>query len=67
MTSQWVLSDNGNLALPPNGEEFVADLKRAAELVVRVTGRSRSETAVFDLTGLFDTPVQPNLDHCGEY
>lgn len=22
---------------------------------------------VFDLTGLFDTPVQGNIDHCGAY
>jgi len=45
-----------------NAERLVAQLH-----VVNQHGMLEEVTATFDLEGFFDTPVQDNIDHCGEY
>lgn len=68
---KWLIVDDGGFdtaIAAPEPREFAARLRRAETLVVRGTSNTdETATVEFDLGGLFDTPVQPNLDHCGEY
>ena len=55
-----------------DARDLIAQLAWAAQTGGRFTveaherrNPNRSYTATFDLDGLFDTPVQPNLARCG--
>ncbi len=77
-TSEWI-SSTGTwggqefmVVWPEDSRAFVAELAWAAQaggsLGIRAHERNnpnRRYTATFDLNGLFDTPVQPNLARCG--
>ena len=47
--------------------EFVESLYGASRLAVRFRVYDELFTTAFDLTGLFDTPIAPNIERCGEY
>ena len=68
---KWLIVDDGGFdtaVAVPKPREFAARLRAADTLVVRGTSNTNdTATAQFKLAGLFETPVQPNLDHCGEY
>lgn len=60
------------LVWPEHAQPFVAELAWTAqgggELVMETyahSGSSQRYSAVFDLDGFFETPVQPNLARCG--
>ena len=58
-----------------DGEKAVADVEEGGLLVGMLLADSLTlqvpdleiGPVVFDLTGLFETPIQSNLDHCGAY
>ena len=50
-----------------NASSFMAKAKQHRWLSVRVPRYDGTVTATFDLGGAFDTPVQRNLDECGNY
>ena len=53
-------------AAAPNVERLAAQLRNASSLTVTIDG-SGLPPVTFDLTGMFDTPVQANIDNCGNY
>lgn len=69
VSATWDIMDDDSLsttASPPDDRTFEQQVRNADALAIR--GRSNAdevETYEFTLDGLFDTPVQPNLDHCG--
>lgn len=71
LADKWLIVDNGGFdtaVAAPKPREFAARLRAADTLVVRGTSNTDDTATVqFKLAGLFETPVQPNLDHCGEY
>ncbi len=47
---------------------FYENLKEAESLEITVTGAgNKTKTSTFSLDGAFETPIQPNLDRCGQY
>ena len=50
-----------------DGTHFLREAKRHEEVWVRIPLPGRVAEMSFDLRGVFDTPIQPNLDRCGEY
>ena len=46
---------------------FVESLYNASRLAIRFQVYNAVFTTAFDLTGLFSTPIQPNIERCGEY
>ncbi len=50
-----------------NGVEFMSTSKAHENVIVRLPFEESYITATFDLRGVFDTPIQPNLDWCGRY
>ncbi|MYD18008.1 MAG: hypothetical protein F4W99_12815 [Chloroflexi bacterium] len=50
-----------------NGVEFMSTSKAYERVLVRLPYGPNYITAEFDLRGVFDTPIQPNLDQCGDY
>ena len=68
---KWLIVDDGGFdtaIAAPKPREFAARLREAETLVVRGTSNTDDTATVkFELDGLFDTPVQPNIDRCGEY
>ena len=48
----------------PEPAEFIARLRGASSLTVTIDG-SGLPPVTFDLTGMFDTPIQENIDECG--
>ncbi len=71
VAAKWEIVDDGNLstaASPPDDRGFAEQLRNAETVVIR--GRDNDgdlETFEFAVARLFDTPIQPNLDRCGEY
>lgn len=63
--------DKGYQALSaPDDARLMSRLKAADSLTVAVTHGDNEHdivTATFDLDGMFETPIQGNLDYCGEY
>lgn len=51
---------------PTDVERMIERLRQAKHLSV-VLGRGESVPTLFDLAHLFTTPIQPNIDHCGNY
>ena len=50
-----------------NGAEFMSTSKAHENVIVRLPFGENYITAEFNLRGVFDTPIQPNLDWCGRY
>lgn len=50
----------------PNPERLAAQLRYASSLTVAIDG-SGLPPVTFDLAGMFDTPIQENIDNCGNY
>ncbi len=46
---------------------FYLHIRHAENLGIRLVGNGTTEYLPFSLDGFWDTPVQPNLDHCGDY
>ncbi len=50
-----------------DGTGFLREAKRHEEVWIRIPLPGRVAEMRFDLEGVFDTPIQPNLDWCGAY
>ena len=50
-----------------NGVEFMSTSMAYESVTIRLPFAENYITAEFDLRGVFDTPIQPNLDWCGAY
>ena len=46
---------------------FFNEAKKSSGVTIDFPRYNGTVSAYFDFTGLFDTPVQPNLDKCGSY
>ena len=46
---------------------FFLHIRQATELAIQLIGNGASENLTFSLDGAWDTPLQPNLDRCGDY
>ncbi len=47
---------------------ILAQLHSADQVVITITGADdESVTATFSMNGVFETPIQPNIDRCGTY
>ena len=53
-------------AAAPNAARLSAQLRNASTLTVTFDG-SGMPPVTFDLAGMFDTPIQGNIDNCGNY
>ena len=65
-TVSWV-AEEGGWAGVRNHHTFLNKIKDHDELTIKFEGYRDDVTSTFRLRGLFDTPVQPNLDKCGSY
>ena len=59
-------SDSWAAAQSPESSRLVARLRNASSLTVTIDGTDLPPVT-FDLTGMFDTPIQENIDECGFY
>ena len=50
-----------------NGVEFMSTSKAHERVIIRLPFGDDYLVAEFDLRGVFGTPIQPNLDWCGDY
>ena len=68
-TESWTLLSTGtDNVFPPDMDAFADRVSRSNRLVVRMRFYLRTITAVFtDVSQMFRTPVQPNIDYCGHY
>ena len=67
---QWTFAtydDEAQLSSTGEGASFMAAAKRERWLTVHLPSYSGTVAASFDMDGVFDTLIQPNLDRCGEY
>ena len=58
--------DNSATLRPTDTERMTALLRRAQSLSITL-GAADLTTVTFDLAGLFETPIQTNIDQCGNY
>ena len=58
--------DDSATLRPADTERMTALLRRTQSLSVTL-GTADLTTVTFDLTGLFETPIQANIDQCGNY
>lgn len=56
--------DDSTTLRPADAERMIERLRRASSLAV---GSPGSDTVTFDLSGMFETPIQTNIDQCGNY
>ena len=67
-TNHWDhLFDGEYYAYPLSGVRIYHLLKDAEEFTVTLQGSQETIDVTFSLDGVFDTPIQPNLDYCGQY
>ena len=59
-------SDSWAAAQSPESSRLIARLRDATSLTVTIDGTDLPPVT-FDLTGMFDTPIQENIDECGFY
>ncbi len=71
-TGSWSvdgISSDFRVSFSPDHERYARDLAWAASsgeaFTIQIRSGADTYTAVFDLEGLFETPVQPNLARCG--
>ena len=63
-TSEWYTP----LTMPHHTLTFFWTLYNAEQLEIVIVGEDKETMkATFTLDGVFDTPVQPNIDRCGDY
>lgn len=59
------------ITVPFNGLSAVTavieQLRGGARLAIQLPVYEQVFNGQFDITGLFSTPIQPNIDHCGSY
>lgn len=59
------------ITVPFNGlnavTEFIEQLRGSSRLAIRLPVYEQIFNGRFDIAGLFNTPIQPNIDHCGSY
>ena len=52
----------------PNQLRLYWTLRQAEQLEIAIVGADdETVEATFTMAGVWDTPIQPNLDHCGDY
>lgn len=51
---------------PSNDRAFIELLRDAEQVAVQIKSDSGTTALLVDLAGFFDTPVQPNIQHCGQ-
>lgn len=68
LIAEWSVSrDADRVSLSPvDNERTIQQLREAQSLSVQVGSDSPAPVS-FDLVELFKTPIQPNIDHCGNY
>jgi len=67
-TNTWIAEpwSEGTFLHPPSNALLMAQLRRASVLTVEAPGLIPGPIT-FPVSGMFDTPVQDNLDECGYY
>ncbi|MDE2744682.1 MAG: hypothetical protein OXI41_01680 [Chloroflexota bacterium] len=67
-TTSWTLSPTSTRSFlyPPSNAQMLAQLRGASVAIMEAPGLL-PEPIRFDVGGLFDTPVQSNIDECGYY
>ena len=67
-TTNWSAStfNGGRVLRPADSERLIERLGQAQSASLRVDSAAMP-TATLDLSGLLDTPVQANIDQCGNY
>ena len=50
---------------PDDDQAFVRTLRSVSRIAVQLQDSSATSAEIVDLAGFFQTPAQPNLDHCG--
>ena len=64
VTEPWVISGALNKNLSPlDGSAFAASLRGAQQFLART---SETPVLTFDVSNLFNTPAQVNIDNCGQ-
>ena len=68
VAASWIAMPGGGFAVlrPEDTKRMFNILRRAKSLSVRLSAAT-STMATFDPSGLFETPIQSNIDHCGDY
>ena len=69
VTQMWTQNDYGDARSVFSGDHaarLYQQLRGASSVAIGVAG-SGIDPVTFDLTGMFDTPVQANIDNCGMY
>jgi len=68
LLADWtVRRGEGSASLAPaDVERTIQRLRQAQSLTVKL-GHGDAAPFTFDLVGLFETPIQPNIDQCGNY
>ena len=61
--AQW---DGATVLRPADAERMIERMRGASTLSLSLAGQD-SDVASFDLAGMFDTPIQANIDQCGNY
>ena len=59
-----VTEDNTTVLRPADAARLIERLRGAETVTISV---DRSEPAVYELSGMFETPIQANLNQCGNY
>lgn len=67
-TATWIVTSSATNSFlhPPSNAELMSMLRSASVAIVEVAGINPGQLR-FQLSGLFNTPVQGNLDECGYY
>ena len=62
-----VITGDGTATLRPADTERMTALLRRAQSLSVTLGTADLTTVTFDLAGMFETPIQANIDQCGSY
>ena len=65
-TDWWFMSDGEQVTADPDGSLVLPGLLLAETMILAIP-HLQIGPLEFDLCGLFETPVQGNIDHCGHY
>ena len=67
-THRWMFVFSVESGISPDDDAaFIAQLRQARVLEFHINPGSGSQHIQLPLAGLFETPVQANLDYCGQY
>ncbi len=68
LTARWNVSiQNGVATLAPADHERTIRRLRQADTLSVTLGTGDSDPTSFDISNLFEMPIQRNIDHCGNY